>query len=140
MDNNNYLKRETHEYTIFIRNFNSSFGTWIKEEKKDFHWLFLNFFKRSKAGYCWNKHNLMLIPPPPPPFVFYFSRDISIWDTTSFLSLSIFLSNYRITCMIIRSYSAKLDNHSGGGRGGRKPVNVLIFSICRKLQRSRLIT
>ena len=66
MNNNNYLKRETHEYTIFIRNFKSSFGTWIKEEKKYFHWLFLNFFKRSKAGYCWNKHNLMLIPPPPP--------------------------------------------------------------------------
>lgn len=65
MNNNNYLKRETHEYTIFIRNFKSSFGTWIKEEKKYFHWLFLNFFKRSKAGYCWNKHNLMLIPPPP---------------------------------------------------------------------------
>lgn len=64
MNNNNYLKRETHEYTIFIRNFKSLFGTWIKEEKKDFHWLFLNFFKRSKAGYCWNKHNLMLIPPP----------------------------------------------------------------------------
>lgn len=45
MNNNNYLKRETHEYTIFIRNFKSSFGTWIKEEKKDFHRLFLNFFQ-----------------------------------------------------------------------------------------------
>lgn len=78
MNNNNYLKRETHEYTIFIRNFNSSFGTWIKEEKKDFHWLFLNFFKRSKAGYCWNKHNLMLIPPPPPSSVI--SHEISQYE------------------------------------------------------------
>ena len=77
MNNNNYLKRETHEYTIFIRNFKSSFGIWIKEEKKDFHWLFLNFFKRSKAGYCWNKHNLMLIPPPPSSVI---SHEISQYE------------------------------------------------------------
>ena len=66
MNNNNYLKRETHEYTIFIRNFKSSFGTWIKEEKKDFHWLFLNFLREVRLATVCIKITAFFSPPPPP--------------------------------------------------------------------------